>query len=75
MVGGSLRVLSASFNNKTDLHDIAEIFLKVALNTINQYIFMECESVGLPNGTSLILLVLHVLYFHTNIKILRKDKA
>jgi hypothetical protein len=34
MVGGS----PASSNTKTDRHDIAEILLKVALNTINQSI-------------------------------------
>ena len=32
-VGGFLRVLS--FTNKTNLHDITEILLQVALNTIN----------------------------------------
>ena len=30
-----LRVFSVSSINKTDLHDITEILLKVALNTIN----------------------------------------
>jgi hypothetical protein len=35
MVGGSLRVLRFS-TTKTGRHDIAEILLKVALNTINQ---------------------------------------
>ena len=35
MVGGSLRVLQFS-TTKTGRHDIAEILLKVALNTINQ---------------------------------------
>ena len=34
-VGGSLGTLVSS-NNKTDHHDITEILLKVALNTINQ---------------------------------------
>ena len=34
-VGGFLRVLQFS-TNKTDLHDIAEILLKVALNITNQ---------------------------------------
>jgi hypothetical protein len=33
-VGGFLRVLLISYTNKTDRHDIAEILLKVALNTI-----------------------------------------
>ena len=37
MVGGSLRV-PASSTTKTGRHDIAEIFLKVALNTNNQSI-------------------------------------
>jgi hypothetical protein len=36
MVGGSLRVLPASSTTKTGCHDIAEILLKVALNTNNQ---------------------------------------
>jgi hypothetical protein len=36
MVGGSLRVLTASSTTKTGCHDIAEILLKVALNTKNQ---------------------------------------
>ena len=34
-VGGFLRVLPSSSTNKTDHHDITEILLKVALNTIN----------------------------------------
>jgi len=33
-VGGILQVLPISSTNKTDRHDIAEIFLKVALNTL-----------------------------------------
>jgi hypothetical protein len=33
-VGGFLRVLRVSSTNKTDRHDITEILLKVALNTI-----------------------------------------
>ena len=36
-VGGFLRY-SDSSTNKTDRHDITEILLKVALNTINQLI-------------------------------------
>ena len=36
MVGGSLRVLRLSPLLNTGRHDIAEILLKVALNTINQ---------------------------------------
>jgi len=35
-VGGLLRVLTVSSTNKTDHHDITEILLKVALNTIKQ---------------------------------------
>jgi hypothetical protein len=35
-VAGSLRVISVSTTNKTDLHDITEILLKVALNTLNK---------------------------------------
>ena len=40
-VGGFLRVLKISSTNKTDRHDITEIFLKVALNTINQTFFIK----------------------------------
>ena len=36
MAGGTLRVLPASSTTKTGRHDIAEILLKVALNTKNQ---------------------------------------
>jgi hypothetical protein len=36
MVGGTLRVLRLFPPQKTDRHDIAEILLKVVLNTINQ---------------------------------------
>jgi hypothetical protein len=36
MIGGSLRVLPASSTTKTGRNDIAEILLKVALNTSNQ---------------------------------------
>jgi hypothetical protein len=36
MVGGSLRVLPTFSTTKTGRHDIAEILLKVALNTKNQ---------------------------------------
>jgi hypothetical protein len=36
MAGGSLRVLPTSSTTKTGRHDIAEILLKVALNTKNQ---------------------------------------
>jgi hypothetical protein len=43
MVGGSLRVPLASSTTKTGRQDIAEILLKVALNTINQSI-MYCIS-------------------------------
>jgi hypothetical protein len=35
-IGGFLVVLGVSFTNKSDRHNIAEIMLKVALNTINQ---------------------------------------
>jgi hypothetical protein len=35
-VDGFLRVLSVSSTNKTDRHDITEILLKVALNTVKQ---------------------------------------
>ena len=35
-VAGSLRVTSVSTTNKTDLHEITEILLKVVLNTLNQ---------------------------------------
>jgi hypothetical protein len=36
MVGGSLQVPLVSSTTKTGCHDIAEILLKVALNTKNQ---------------------------------------
>jgi hypothetical protein len=36
LYGGFLLVLQLHPTNKTDLHDIAEILLKVALNTINK---------------------------------------
>jgi hypothetical protein len=36
MVGGSLRVYSASSTTKTGRHDIAEILLKVTLSTKHQ---------------------------------------
>ena len=38
MVGGFFPGTSASSTNNTGRHDIAEILLKVALNTINQII-------------------------------------
>ena len=38
MVGGSLRVLPASSTTKTGHHDIAEILLKVALDSRNESI-------------------------------------
>jgi hypothetical protein len=38
MVGGSLRVTLASYTTKTDGHAIAEILLKVVLNTSYQSI-------------------------------------
>ena len=37
-VGG---LLCVSSSNKTDLHDIIEIMLKVALNTITLYVFVS----------------------------------
>jgi hypothetical protein len=45
MVGGSLRILPSSSTTQTGRHELAEILLKVALNTINksinQYIFED----------------------------------
>jgi hypothetical protein len=41
MVGGSLRGTPASSTTKTGRHDIAEILLKVALNTKNQSINLK----------------------------------
>jgi hypothetical protein len=35
-VGGFLRILRLSSTNKTDHHDITEVLLKVAFNTIKQ---------------------------------------
>jgi hypothetical protein len=43
MVGGSLRVLSASFTTKAGRYDIAEILLKVALDTRNQSIIKNAK--------------------------------
>jgi hypothetical protein len=40
-IGGFLRVLRFSSVNKTDLHDITEILLKVALKTINLFKQLE----------------------------------
>ena len=43
-----------SSNNKTDLHDVTEILLKVALNTINLYVsnftFPQYCNVNLPHA-------------------------
>jgi hypothetical protein len=41
MVGDSLRVHPASSTTKTGRHDIAEILLKVAINTNNKRINLE----------------------------------
>ena len=41
---GDLRQVSdtlVSYNNKTDHHDITEILLKVALNTITPYVLLH----------------------------------
>ena len=46
-VDGFLRVPIVSSTNKTDRHDVAEILLKVALNTITlilQIMFSKCTS-------------------------------
>ena len=43
-VGGFLHAPPVSSTNKTDCHDIAEILLKVALNTIKQTIMIESLS-------------------------------
>ena len=45
-VGGFLRILLASFTNKTNRHDITEILLKVALNTITltQYAYLPSKT-------------------------------
>jgi hypothetical protein len=40
-VGGFLRVLLISFTKKTDHHEIAQILLKVALNTITHTLFLS----------------------------------
>jgi hypothetical protein len=49
MVGGSLQVLLASSTTKTGHHDIAEILLKVALNTINKIKIFWHPPLGLEN--------------------------
>ena len=43
-VGGFLQVQTVSSTNKLRRHDIAEIFLKVALNTINQILIPSSNS-------------------------------
>ena len=51
-VGGFLLVLLVSSTNKTDRHDITEILLKVALNTINLIISvdkMDIFAINNPN--------------------------
>jgi hypothetical protein len=67
MVGGSLLVLSwfspVSSTAKTGRHDIAEILLKVALNTknqINQIINVYCVKEGFAlfqNGSNMLSLL------------------
>jgi hypothetical protein len=47
-VGGFFLGTPVSFTNKTDRHDITEILLKVALNTINQpYINNQSTNVAI----------------------------
>jgi hypothetical protein len=53
-VGGCVRDTPVSCTNKTDRHDITEISLKVALNTINQAKHL-C-----PKGDLLILVLQHI---------------
>jgi hypothetical protein len=50
MIGGSLRVLSASSTTKTGRHDIAEILLKVALSTRNQSMIKKRGNVRFINN-------------------------
>jgi hypothetical protein len=50
MIGGSLRVLSASSTTKTGRHDIAEILLKVALSKRNQSIIKKRGNVRFINN-------------------------
>jgi hypothetical protein len=54
-VGGFLRVLWSHPQKKTDCHDIAEILLKVALNTINLNQTRKSLNVVLQDGLCLIL--------------------
>ena len=56
MVGGSLRVTLSSSTTKTGRHDIAEILLKVALNTKNQ------KPINLINKVTVIFIALLVGY-------------
>ena len=42
-VGGFLLVLPISSTNQTDCHDIAEILLKVVLNTISHTLTLVCN--------------------------------
>ena len=45
-VGGFLQVIPIFTINKTDHHDIAEILLKVALNTISPNVVLDIQKVG-----------------------------
>jgi hypothetical protein len=54
-----------SSTNKIDRHDITEILLKVALNTItNTFLYISMHKTKLVNDYN-VLLHVHVLYIHT----------
>ena len=63
-VGGFLRVLWVSSTNKTDIHDITEILLKVALNTIPlTYIYSVLFSM-IANLLGFYIGLFYVLFLH-----------
>ena len=72
-VGGFLLVLLVSSTNKTDRHDITEILLKVALNTINLIISvdkMDIFAINNPNFlTNLNVKLIILLHFLSNFHI------
>ncbi len=64
-IGGFLRVLRFSSVNKTDLHDITEILLKVALNAIILfYILATCTSIyfNLPLFYHVLISCVYTMY-------------
>jgi hypothetical protein len=58
MVGGFSPGTLVSSTNKTDSHDITEILLKVALNTINNKRFISMSNIFSINQLTLILKII-----------------